>query len=367
MSKVIFVADFHFGIHNKTNDILMAAKSVRNYAADNEIKHVFILGDLFHDRESMNLEVASVVYKFLKSCKDEFNQKWHVFPGNHDMYYKYNWKVTSLIPFSDVCTVIDDVYAVNVYDQNFYVVPFMAVDKAYMDVIDELDDCTKHSDIILTHIGCIGASYNLCFLFQEQKAINFDHRNAGKVYTGHFHCHHQAGLKTTYTGSPIPFSFDEGVVEHGFIEYDCQTRNEKFVDLRPLMAKYFVNETLPPNMYTIAIDDIKKIDDKDIEGNCFRIVSEQYLPDELMLEYRKDLVEKGARMIRFLKLSDMIAPQLVNGNNRIVRSDMNDLFMTYYESDPNGNKYNKDLLKSLNMEIVHDGDSMYTVDNMIGD
>lgn len=367
MSKVLFVADFHFGIHGKTDDILLAAKSVRNYAADNNIKHVFILGDLFHDRETLDIEVNCVVYKFLKSCKEEFNQIWYVFPGNHDMYYKYNWKVTSLIPLSEVCQVINDISMISVYDQKFYIVPFIAVDKAYMNVIDELDDVTRQGDIILTHIGCIGASYNLCFLFQDQKAINFDNRNPGKVFTGHFHCHHKAGLKTTYTGSPIPFSFDEGVVDHGFIEYDCHKRTEKFINLRPLMSKYFPNNTLPANMYTIGVEDIKNIKDDDVSGNCFRIVSEQYMPDELMNQYKKELASKGAKMIRFLKLSDMIIPEMSGDNIKVVRSNVSDLFMHYFDNDPNNNKYNKDLLKSLNTEIVHDGDSMYTVEHMIGD
>lgn len=345
----------------------MAAKSVRNYAADKNIKHVFILGDLFHDRESTNLEVGNIVYDFLRSCKHEFNQQWYVFPGNHDMYYKYNWKVTSLRPYSDVCHVVEDVSLITVYDQKFYVVPFMAIDKAYLNVVDELDDTMKQSDVLLTHIGCIGASYNLCFLFQDQKAINFDHRNAGKVFTGHFHCHHRAGVKTHYTGSPIPFSFDEGVVDHGFIEYDCHTKTEKFVNLRPLMAKYYPSQVLPANMMTIGIDDINKLPDDMIAGNCFRVISEQYVPDELMIQYKTDLASRGAKMVRFMKMTDIIAPTVVGGNVQVVKANMSDLLIQYFNNDPNANKYNESLLKSLNTEIVHDGDSMYMADNMVGD
>lgn len=364
MSKVLLTADFHFGLHGRTGDILKAAQSIRNYAQKNDIKHIFVLGDLFHDRESTNVEVGCVVYEFLKSAKEEYGQEWYVFPGNHDMYYKYNWKITSLRPYSEVSHVLEDIHRVDVYDRRFWMIPFIAVDKAYMDVVDEIDKDCKQSDVLLTHIGCIGASYNLCFLFQEQKAINFDHRTAGQVFTGHFHCHHRAGVKTHYVGSPIPFSFDEGVVPHGFIEYDCDTSKHQFVDLRPLMYQDFPGQLIPPNMLTVGFDDIGDLTDHDIMGNCFRIISDQYLPEELTTQYRKDLMGRGAKLVRFLRLKDSLEPEIIRQKPGAARMQIQDLFTHFFENDKNKNKYNRVLMEQLNTEIVHEGDSLYAVDNI---
>ena len=364
MSKVLMTADFHFGLHGKTKDILMAAQSIRNYAHRNDITHVFVLGDLFHDRESTNVEVGHLVYEFLKSAKEEYGQEWYVFPGNHDMYFKYNWKITTLRPYSDVCHVLEDIHRVDVYDRRFWMVPFIAVDKAYMDVIDELDKDSKQSDVLLTHIGCIGASYNLCFLFQEQKAINFDHRVAGQVFTGHFHCYHRAGVKTHYTGSPIAFSFDEGVVPHGFIEYDCDTGKHDFVDLRPLMKADFPGQMVPPDMVTIGFDSVPNLTSDDMLGNCFRIVSDQYIPDELATQYRKDLMSNGAKIVRFIRLKDSLEPEVNRASAGVSRMQAQDLFTNFFGRDPHADKYNRVLMYQLNSEIVHEGDSLYTVENV---
>lgn len=342
----------------------MAAQSIRNYAKNNGITHIFVLGDLFHDRESTNVEVGYVVYEFLKSAKEEYGQEWYVFPGNHDMFYKYNWKITSLRPYSAVCNVMEDIHRVEIYDRRFWIVPFMAIDKAYMDVIDELDKDSKQSDILLTHVGCIGASYNLCFLFQEQKAINFDHRVAGQVFTGHFHCYHRAGVKTHYTGSPIPFSFDEGVVPHGFIEYDCETSKHKFVDLRPLMKSDYPGQIVPADMVTIGFEDVQKLTADDAVGNCFRIISDQYLPDELTTQYRKELMDNGAKAVRFIRLKDSLEPEINKRAPGVSRMQVQDLFIDFFNRDPHANKYNRVLMDHLNNEIVYEGDSLYTVDNV---
>lgn len=325
---------------------------------------MIILGDLFHDRESTNIEVSHTVYEFLKSTKTKYDQEWYVFPGNHDMYLKYSWEITSLRQFSDVCHVLEGIHRIELFDKNFWIIPFMAIDKAYMDVVDELDKSCTNNDVMLTHIGCIGAAYNLCFLFQEQRAINFDHRAAGQVFTGHFHCYHRAGVKTHYVGSPIPFSFDEGVVPHGFIEYDCHTGKHQFVDLRPLMRADNHGVLLPPDMITISIDDLKKLNGDDINGNCFRIISDHHLPDELTTQYRKELLDDGARIVRFLKLKDALEPVSKNRNSNVLSMGAADLFTRFFNRDDSKDKYNISLMEQLNTEIVHEGDSLYTVENM---
>lgn len=340
----------------------MAAKSIRNYAKRHNIKHVFILGDLFHDKEIMNVDVAAQVYDFFKETKGpEYDQQWVVFPGNHDMYYKYSWKNTTLHMFSDALTVLEDIHRLEIFGRRFWTVPFIAVDKAFMNVIDELDNSSKENDVILTHVGCIGATYNFCFLFQEQKAINFDHRAAGQVFTGHFHCYHRAGVKTHYVGSPIPFSFDEGVVPHGFVVYDCQTGGHEFVDLRPLMKNDFIGQTIPPNMLTIGLDQLQNLTQQDIQDNCFRIVLDQYIPEELTLKTREQLMSMGAKQVRWLKLKDNLEPHKIKNAGAL---EVRDLFKTFFEQDKNAGKYNSELMEKLHSEIIYEGDSLYTVNNI---
>jgi len=41
-----------------------------------------------------------------------------------------------------------------------------------------------------------------------------------------------------------------------------------------------------------------------------------------------------------------------------------DLFSRYFDRDKHADKYNKSLMEQLNSEIIHEGDSLYTVDNI---
>lgn len=360
MGKILLTADFHLGLYGRTDDILTAAKSIRNYARQHNIKYVFILGDLFHDKQSINVEVAQKTYDFFKETKNIYGQEWITFPGNHDMYYKYSWKSTTLHPFSDVCTVLEDIHRLELYGRRFWVVPFIALDKAYMNVIDEIDNDSKESDIILTHIGCIGAMYNLCFLMQEQRAINFDHRAAGQVFTGHFHCYQRAGVRTHYVGSPIPFSFDEGVVDHGFVVYDCDIGTHEFVDLRPLMKKDNLGQIIPPNMITIGTEQLKTLEQSEITGNCFRIVMDKPLIEDEIVQYRKLLTDSGAKQVKWLRIKDNLEPKKITGASRM---ETRELFKNYFEQDKNKGQYDPKLMEDLHSEITFEGDSLYTIEN----
>jgi len=343
---------------------MMAIKSIRQYAHEQGIKHVFILGDLMHNKESLDVHIVRVLYDFFKETKEEYEQEWYVFPGNHDMYYKYNWKSTTLHCFSDVLNVLEDIHRIELYGRRFWIVPFMAVDKAFMDVVDDIDKDTKKSDVILTHIGCIGAIMNFCFLFKEQKAINFDHRAAGRVYTGHFHCYHRAGIKTWYTGSPIPFNFDEGTMPHGFLEYDCDTGTHEFIDLRPLMKKDNATTRLilPPSMPSITLDEIENLTSEQIQGEHFRIILEQHLTEDMMRDYRNSLINRGAKKVRYMRLKDTLIPESALNNSERIQTK--DLFNNYFQNDNNGDKYNSELMNELNNEIMREGDSLYAIENM---
>ena len=70
--KIVITADVHFGIKSRLSDCIWATKVIREYTHRNEIDTVLILGDLFHDRVSLNIEVLSNVYNFFKETKENY-------------------------------------------------------------------------------------------------------------------------------------------------------------------------------------------------------------------------------------------------------------------------------------------------------
>lgn len=297
MSKILFVADVHLGVGNRLNDIIWALKSVREYAKENNIEHVFILGDLFHDRVKITIDVGCAAYDFFKETKDVYGQQWSALLGNHDMYLRNSWEINSAKFLSDVITIFSDVSLVKIDERRFWLVPFIYFEDVYMKLMGEIHKQHQEGDVLLTHVGAHNATLNECFLIKHWSVVDFTNSPFDRIYAGHFHCHQQVGDNMWYVGSLIPFKFDEGVVAHGFIEFDLNTRNHKFIDI-------FKTSTIhnpPPDFLTITDDSLSNVELLPLANNNVRVVlGRDYSTTELN-EMRDKIIARGARRVAWMK------------------------------------------------------------------
>ena len=126
-NSLIFT-DLHVGISNdKPSRQKIAEKVIDEIIGrieTEDIKQVFFLGDLFHQRTSIevtSLNVANdLVRKLAKCCKVFLLQ------GNHDLYEKYNSVITSLNIFDlNNVSIISVPTEVNLNGQNVLLVPWL--------------------------------------------------------------------------------------------------------------------------------------------------------------------------------------------------------------------------------------------------
>ena len=277
--RLILTADIHCGIPGKIKDCIWSMDIIRQYANDNNIDEVLILGDLFHDRVSLNIEVLNAVYNQLKQSKED-GQHWLTFPGNHDMYMKNSWEVNSLRVLGEVITVYDKVGAISIGKIKFLVIPFVYYESKYMETLAEVEKQADENDILLTHIGVNGAKLNECFLLKNWNIVDFSKSKFKQIYTGHFHCHQQVGHNVWYPGSPIPFRFDEGLVDHGFFVLDLDTKKHTFIKIFDICEKY--SDYRPPDYITLVDTDLTKATGNFPKNNIRVILSKEYTHDELM-------------------------------------------------------------------------------------
>lgn len=228
--KVIITADWHFGYPSRLNDLKWAFISLIDYCVDKEINLILMLGDLTHDREHMTHDVSNV----LSECLDYMNNNgvtMITLIGNHDMFMRHKWSINAIKPFSKQLICVDDVSYFELCGRKFWIIPFIEHERSYMKVVETINkNFASENDVLLTHIGVNAATLNVCFLVQNWNIVNFEDTIFSRIYTGHFHCTQQIG-KTWYPGSPIPFKFDEGQVEHGFFVYDVIKNEHEFVDI----------------------------------------------------------------------------------------------------------------------------------------
>lgn len=358
MSKVAIAADFHFGVPGRLGDIMWAAKTMREYCKIAQIDTVIILGDLFHDRRSIEIDVLSSVAKFFEDTKVKYNQNWIVFPGNHDMFLRHSWDVNSLTILRKHLTIIEDVKIITVDDARFWVVPFITYERPFMKVLKKIESQYQDDDILLTHVGVRGATLNTCFLLKDWSVITFEHSKFRKVYTGHFHSKQQVGDNVWYPGSPIPFKFDEGDVAHGFYVYDLNEKDHKFINIWKAGEKFFPDVVAPPQFYTITDDVINQITSTDINNGIVRVALQRdYTVDERR-QIKEHLSQLGARTVRWMDLTKKMERQEV-----ITAAPSRNLFQSWVELDKNGTKgLDNKILHKVNDEIIHEGDEKYSVE-----
>ena len=347
--KVTITADIHLGYPGRLDDCIWALEQILQYNIDNGIDNWIIAGDLYHDRETLDIKCLNKSFEFFEKAINDHGQTIHVFPGNHDMYMKNSWEVNSLKPMAHLFNYYDTVTKFELGGQLFYVVPFIHSESKYMKVIDKISDMCNEDDVLLTHIGVKSATLNTCFLLKSWSVVDFSNTNFHRVYTGHFHCHQQVGDKVWYTGSPIPFSFDEGDIDHGFLVYDTEKKDHEFVSI------WYQNSDEVPQYVTINDDSIEE--DK-VKNNVVRIkLGKEHTQNELA-KIKKKLIDQGAKSVRFMHSYGKEDEQVVDKTNAKI-SDPQKLFETFVENDKNAEELDRNILLKLNSKIMAEGDRIY--------
>ncbi len=359
MSKIALVADIHFGVPGRLNDIVFSCEAIRDYCAANNIDTVIVLGDMFHDRRSLEIDVLVAACNFLESTF-KYDQKWITFPGNHDMFLRHSWEINSLMALNKHLTLINDIKLLKINDRRFWVLPFIQFEKSYMSVVSMINERCENGDKLLTHVGVRGATLNTCFLLKDWSFVAFESFDFDRIYTGHFHSNQQLG-NVWYPGSPIPFKFDEGDIQHGFYVYDTDTDEHEFVNIWDVAAELFPDVIPPPQFTTISDNNLQNIDCDSVNNNIVRVaLNRDYTSDERK-QMTNMLRDMGCRTVRWLNMFKN--DRNISDDKTVTSTQNRDLFRSWIDNDKKGTKdLDKDTLLNLNNDIINEGDELYSVE-----
>jgi len=238
--------------------------------------------------------------------------------------------------------LIDDYGLIKIGDRRFRIVPFIQHEDVFMKVIEHVGSQTKDGDILLTHIGISGAKYNSCFLMQHWNVVDFSNAPFAKIFAGHFHCHQE--INNVYIpGSPIPFRFDEGMVDHGFYVLDGDA--VEFINIKE--GEELLGTSAPPDYITMSENNI----DGTNLANCnVRVILEATRSRDELNMLRMKLEAQGALKISWMKAKE--EAKEMPREQAILEPD--NLFSKFVDFDqPKG--LNKQLLLALNKKIVEEG------------
>ncbi len=360
MSKIAITADNHLGVVGRLSDSFWACRVIREYCKRSNIDVVMVLGDLFHDRSSLGIDVLWHASQFFDETASKYDQKWIVFPGNHDMFLRNSWKINSLGALKKHLTVIDEIKLLTLNDRRFWILPFVQYEKSFMKVLKKLEERYETGDVLFTHIGVRGATLNTCFLLKDWSVVSFDWSKFQKIYTGHFHNKQQVGEKVFYPGSPIPFKFDEGDISHGFYVYDLETETHKFVNIWKAGEAFFPEEKAPPQFCTFLDELVDTKTVQDVSNNIIRVALHREYSLEEKRKIKDKLMGMGAICVRWMNLSQRLQKK---EEVLITEHPHRNLFKTWLEMDAkNLEGLDISILYKAHDDVVQEGDELYAIE-----
>lgn len=282
MSKVLVFSDLHIHAHKNSEDRLQDCLNVLDWvfqtALSRNIKTLLFCGDLFHDRQKIDVLAYQKTFEiFEKYLANSVNPPLNVYLllGNHDLWYLEKCDVSSVFPLRNIpgVTVIDRPSTLEIEGKEISFLPYTHNPIADLSTIQNKDKFK----ILCGHIAIDGAVMNKIYGIHSETSIEHDgdmikvdaniFHDWHQVFLGHYHCEQQLSKNAEYVGSPLQLSFGEAFQHKHIIVYDLETHE-----------KEYVRNKFSPQHFIIPKKDISKYD---LNGNFIEIVLEDDADSEI--------------------------------------------------------------------------------------
>lgn len=269
--KVALISDLHFGV--KQSDVTFQKSQLKFFEEQlveelkmRSIDTIFVLGDVFDTRQTVNVQTNNVVLNLFKNVFADFTV--YMIVGNHDLYYKNTTSVNSLkqLDLLSNVTVFEKPKTLEISGHHVTFMPWITDYKTVE--FEPSEYCFAHMDIS----GFMMDKINMCSYGVSTKKLaeNFAH-----VYTGHFHTRSKKKIGNcdiTYIGSPYQLTRIDMGQDRGCTVLDLDT-NETELIVNTVSIKY-VKLTYPTTIENI----------KDVVANNYVDID---IPYELSDESKK--------------------------------------------------------------------------------
>jgi DNA repair exonuclease SbcCD nuclease subunit len=249
MGLKCLLSDFHFG-YKKASELFLnnSIKCIRNeiipYLLENDIKDIYILGDIFDNRNTINVKVKNVVYDLFDIDLKNFNIK--ILTGNHDIFHKNTISIHSLKMFKKFhnIQVIEDIILEEVDGKKFLFVPWQ-VD--YQEFTNKIANKNIFCDAAFMHADINGSYMNrLSSVTKDGLDPNILFNNYQKVFSGHFHLHsvtNRGDREIIYVGTQYELNRNDKNVPKGFIILNTDDMSHEFIKTKDYLK--YVDITYP--------------------------------------------------------------------------------------------------------------------------
>jgi len=239
--RFLIIGDVHFGNKNNDLDVLELQKkffeSVKEYIVNNGIKEIIFVGDIFHNRTYLKINIINEAIQLISDLADFCNI--YILCGNHDVYSKTNNAINSLIVFKYIknVTIIDnEPLILKTPYYSFLFLPFFSIKEdeiAFYDKIKnkEYDSYFEkyngiNNIILVTHTSIMQHPE----LFEERFSVDLDAlKRFFKVFNGDIHI--RSEFNNVYNiGSIMSFDFNDVFNKKGIYEIQLNPFKTIFIE-----------------------------------------------------------------------------------------------------------------------------------------
>ena len=323
MSKVLLFSDIHIHAHKRKierlYDCLHVLDWVFEVAEKNHIENIIFGGDLFHDRQKIEIFTYQKTYETLRKWLITGKYKLFLLLGNHDLWFNEKTNISSVIPFSDIpnVKVISNVERIKIDNSYWDFIPFTHDPLTAIKMLNGMDGKKEYaighlaidgaklhthvvSDVIIEHDGDM-------VILDSEIFSGYKH-----VFLGHYHAEQKLNKNVEYIGSPLQLSFGEAFQNKHVIIFEQDKNNCNYIK-NEFSPKHFIIKSedvdkydLNNNFVQVCVDDVSSIDllnlKKDIISNnklgSLEIKQSKENLSEHKIHEAKSILTKGSDMLK---------------------------------------------------------------------
>lgn len=252
-SNIIYISDIHFGVNSSSEEWQENIKDyfynffipfVKEELKTNPDSVVCCLGDVYHDRKSIDIDVNNLSIDIFEDLSELLPV--YIINGNHDLSKKTNKGNSSLRSVGNIknCSVIKEPMLLKFYDgtkniSNIAAIPYLGdcndENKCLVDFNGKAEYALMHTDISkmkfdngMTIVGAVDAD-----------------KFSGKIISGHIHKRQEAN-NVIYVGSPYQLSRGDVGNIKGIYVHSLKDNSFRFIpnDYSPVFQKIDITQFL---------------------------------------------------------------------------------------------------------------------------
>lgn len=273
----ILIADVHFGVRSSSEEWQENQKNFFSLwlipliqKIKNESTALFVLGDIFDDRKSINIAVNDMAISV-------FTELGKIVPviiinGNHDLYKKTNNSATSLRSLENIenVSIITESCIIKTASNDILCVPYLG------DIEKECNILRENTNVPFAFMHTDLSTMKYDNYREIRNGVNVNLFN-GRIYSGHIH-KMQETKKCVYVGAPYQMNRGNIGDKNGAFHLDFLSGNHVFYqnDMSPIFKKIDIECLMSLK------DDINKLK-KEIDSNYVDILVKE---EDLKKKYK---------------------------------------------------------------------------------